>query len=88
MHHKEKYHCGAWWVPKFIRRLLSIKFNESCLIHDLDYENEQISRKESDKKFLLNMIEQANGNFGLKSLAFSFYIFVRILGIFSWGIKK
>jgi len=85
---KQKYYCGAWWVPKFIRKILSFKFNASCKIHDLDYISKDITREESDVKFLLNMIRQSNGSAFFEICATFFYIFVRILGKLSWGKHK
>ena len=33
----QKYHCGPENAPKWVRRILSYKFNASCKIHDMDY---------------------------------------------------
>ena len=85
---KQKYYCGAWWVPKFIRKILSFKSNASCKIHDLDYISKDITREESDVKFLLNMIRQSNGSAFFEICATFFYIFVRILGKLSWRKHK
>lgn len=87
-HEKQKYYCGAWWVPKFIRKILSVRFNASCKIHDLDYMNKEITREESDVKFLLNMIRQSKGSIFFEFIATLFYIFVRILGKISWKKSK
>jgi len=34
---KNQYHCGAWWTPKWVRRIISTRFNASCKVHDMDY---------------------------------------------------
>jgi hypothetical protein len=82
---KQKYYCGAWWVPKFIRRILSFKFNASCKIHDLDYGSKEFDREETDKRFLCHMIRQSKNNIFYEVLAAFFYISVRLLGKLSWG---
>lgn len=84
-HEKETYYCGAWWTPKFIRRILSVKFNASCKIHDLDYKTVKFSREEADTRFLLHMVRQAKGSILSEVLATVFYIFVRMMGKLSWG---
>ena len=84
---KERYHCGSWWLPKWVRKILSVKFNASCYIHDLDYKRTRTEKEEADTRFLLNMIKQSKGSIFLEIIATIFYIIVRILGIFSWGRK-
>jgi hypothetical protein len=81
---KTKYYCGSWWTPKFIRRFLSIKFNASCKIHDLDYYSKEFEREEADTRFLLHMIRQSSKSFFFEILATFFYLFVRMLGKLSW----
>ena len=82
---KEKYYCGATWTPKWIRRILSIRFNASCKIHDLDYESTRFDREEADTRFLLHMIRQSKGNIFWEMIATIYYIFVRMLGKLTWG---
>lgn len=82
---KEKYYCGATWTPKWIRRILSIRFNASCKIHDLDYESTRFDREEADTRFLLHMIRQSKGNIFWEIIATIYYIFVRMLGKLTWG---
>lgn len=84
-----KVACGPWWMPKFIRRFLSSRFNSSCIIHDRDYETKKYTQKEADKRFLKHMLKQSEGKFFLtKVLAYSFYFAVRVGGRFSYGKKK
>lgn len=85
---KKKYYCGAWWTPKFIRRILSIRFNASCKIHDLDYKSKEFDREEADTRFLLHMVRQSKKSLVFEVLATIYYIFVRILGKLSWGLNS
>lgn len=85
---KSKYYCGSVWIPGWIRRILSIRFNASCKIHDLDYESTRFDREETDTRFLLHMIRQCKGNIFWEIIATFYYIFVRILGKLSWGNKE
>ena len=88
MHKKHRYYCGAWWVPRWIRKILSIKFNASCRVHDLDYASGSFTREEVDTRFLLHMIRQSKESVFWEIMATFFYIFVRLLGKFSWRRKK
>jgi len=88
MQEKEDYYCGAWWTPKWIRRILSFKFNASCKIHDLDYKTTRFTREEADTRFLLHMIRQAKGSILWEGFATIFYLFVRFLGKLSYGLIK
>ena len=85
---KEDYYCGAWWTPKWARRILSLKFNASCKVHDLDYDTTKYSREEADTRFLLHMIRQSKKSLFFEVLATIFYLFVRILGKLSYGSKE
>ena len=69
---KSKYYCGSVWIPGWIRRILSIRFD----------------REETDTRFLLHMIRQCKGNIFWEIIATFYYIFVRILGKLSWGNKE
>ena len=86
MQDKDQYYCGAWWTPKFIRRILSVRFNASCKIHDLDYKTTRFTREEADTRFLLHMIRQAKSSVFWEVIATIFYISVRILGKLSFGL--
>lgn len=85
---KNKYHCGSWWTPKFLRKVLSIRFNASCKVHDMDYYTTKFTREEADTRFLLHMVRQAKGSVFWETVATMFYIFVRILGKLSFGYVK
>ena len=84
---KGKYYCGAWWTPEWVRRILSIRFNASCKVHDLDYATTRFSREEADARFLLHTIRQAKSSIFWKVVAIIFYISVRLMGKLSWGKK-
>ena len=83
-----KDYCGPEYFPKFIRRFLSNKFNASCKIHDIDYVSGKYTRKEADKRFLINMKTQAKSNDLYKVYAYIYYICTRIGGIFSYEDNK
>lgn len=85
---KNTYYCGAWWTPKWIRRMLSVRFNASCKVHDLDYKTTKFTREEADTRFLLHMIRQAKGSIVWEVIATLFYVSVRMLGKLSYGISK
>jgi hypothetical protein len=77
----KKYYCGYDSSPTWIRKLLSIKFNASCRIHDLDYEqNSPFSQEEADQRFFQNMVKQSKGNLFWLFLACIFYKAVLIGG--------
>lgn len=81
---KRKDYCGPYWLPSFIRRIMSIKFNASCKIHDLDYFSKKYSRLEADKRFLNHTKRQAKNNIIFISIAYLYYFMVRIGGRISW----
>ena len=83
-----KDYCGPYWLPKFMRRFLSSKFNASCKIHDLDYDTQKFSQQEADIRFITHMIKQCHGRFLWEVLACVFFIFVRIGGKLSWTKSK
>ena len=56
------YRCGPGWMPEWMRRLLSIRFNSACAAHDSAYQAGLVSKRESDRKFLSNMIGLAGWN--------------------------
>lgn len=88
MKEKQKYYCGATWVPTWIRRILSFRFNASCKIHDLDYTTTRFDREEADTRFLLHMIRQSKNSIGYEILATIYYLIVRICGKLAWGKQK
>jgi len=85
---KEKYYCGATWVPRWLRKILSSKFNASCRVHDLDYETIRFDREEADTRFLMHMIRQAKNSLFWEIIATIYYLFCRTLGKLSWGKQE
>lgn len=74
----KKYHCGvSRWTPRWIRRILSIHFNEACYVHDLDHNNGE-DLKKADLRFLDNMQMIAGLNPFLRLQAWVYYFAVRI----------
>lgn len=80
----KKYWCGAYWTPLWIKKILSKFFNEACYIHDKQYDERKLTRKEIDYQFLKNMLETSYRPY----LAFVFFVFVRTLGWISYKGKK
>ena len=79
-----KDYCGPFWMPKFLRKLVSNKFNASCKIHDLDYVSDKFTQKESDDRFLAHMLKQAKGSVFWVLMAACFYTAVRLGGWISY----
>lgn len=82
-----KDHCGPYWMPSFLRRAVSSKFNASCKIHDMDYESKKYSRSEADKRFRDHALRQAGNSAFWKTVARVFYGLVRVGGRISYGKK-
>jgi len=82
-----KDYCGPYWMPSFLRKAVSSKFNASCKIHDMDYASRQYSRSEADKRFREHSLRQAGSHKGWRILARIFYLLVRIGGRISYGKK-
>jgi hypothetical protein len=80
--------CGPYWMPSFMRRFLSSKFNASCKIHDLDYESQKFSQREADIRFITHMIKQCDGKFFWEVLAVLYFLSVRIGGKISFNKAK
>ena len=78
------YYCGPWWMPNFIRRIFSYKFNASCKIHDLDYASGEFTRLEADVRFFSHMSRQANGWLFWEMVAVLYYVMARFVGRMSW----
>ena len=85
---KEKYYSGATWVPRWLRKIFSTRFNASCKVHDMDYTTTKFTREEADTRFLMHMIRQSKGSIFFECLATFYYIFVRILGKLTWGSRE
>lgn len=77
------YHCGPYWMPQCLKRILSFRFNYACSIHDIDYREQDKSREECDKEFLMNMLHDSKGILGYL-FAVIFFYFVRKYGQGSW----
>lgn len=84
----KKYYCGPFWMPKFLQKWASFKFNHSCKIHDEDYALGELTQKEADDKFLVNMIKQANGKFYWMPIAGWYWLWVRMAGWISYKNSK
>ena len=83
-----KYHCGPKSWPNFIKKRLSKYHNESCRLHDIDYQTRLCPRKNIDSLFLSRMLETANGDRKSIRNAKRLYRWVRALGWIFWIKKK
>lgn len=81
-----KEYCGREWWPKWFRRAISNRFNESCRIHDSDYTQGKGTRKQADERFYRNMKAQSKSRWD-RFLAAVFYASVRAGGWASWENK-
>jgi len=82
-----KYHCGPFWMPEFVQRLLSCPFNTACELHDMMYKSKYVSQQEADIIFLEECLKIARGRFFLEVYACVLFILVRIGGKISWDKK-
>lgn len=85
---ERKDYCGPYWMPSWMRKHFSKKFNASCKIHDLDYASTKFSRDQADARFHDHMNRQAEHSLYWRTIAFFYYIAVRLAGKWSWGRKK
>lgn len=83
-----KDYCGPFWMPSFMRRWMSAKFNASCKIHDLDYESQKYTQQEADMRFIRNMIKQCKGQFLWEIFACMYFLAVRAGGKISFDKAK
>ena len=75
------YYCGYESMPKWQRRIFSIKFNASCKVHDLDYKYDTVyTKEEADIRFLKHMLRQADGSLFWEFMALMFYLAVHRKG--------
>ena len=74
-----EYYCGLYKWPKGLRKILSKRFNISCMLHDIQHVSGVIDYKEADRMFLKNAKEQAGRNDFWILMAYVFYGAVRIL---------
>lgn len=80
-------HCGPGWMPKFVKRRLSKKFNECCAYHDEQYNKQEAPKHYIDDRFLDLMIDRC-ANVSELVVAYVFYFFVVVLGWTSWHRNK
>lgn len=80
-------HCGPGWFPKWLKRVLSKRFNGACAVHDYEYRLQEIGKWESDEKFLDAMIQMSESRKELIQ-AYLFFIMVKCFGWFSWHKNK
>ena len=86
---ERKDYCGPWWMPSWMRKLLSGKFNASCRIHDRDYSpSTKFTRKEADVRFKDHMLRQSKDSKKWKMISYIYYMFVRIGGSLSFKKDK
>ena len=81
-------YCGPFWMPSFLRKWASSKFNASCKIHDMDYGSPKYTQKDADSRFLYHMMKQASGSMFWIIVAFCFYLMVRAGGWISYKKTK
>jgi len=79
----EKNACGPFWFPKWLRSLLSKKFNPACVQHDLAYVKKGKSRILIDALFLVDMLKLCKNPFDM-ILAMWFFMLVLAGGWISW----
>jgi hypothetical protein len=76
------------WLPDWIKRILSYKFNASCRVHDLDYRAPaKYTQYEADRRFLDNMLKQAGWNPFWIMMAYAYYWMTRLMGWMSWNTR-
>lgn len=75
------YYCGLYSWPKWFRKILSKKFNSSCMLHDIQHVSEVVDNKTADLIFLQNTKQQAGKNPFWLLTAYVFYVAVRILSL-------
>ena len=80
---ERKDYCGPYWMPSFMRKWLSSKFNASCKIHDRDYEK-GIPQEKADFRFIQHLYRQSKGRFFWEVVACIFFLMVRAGGKISW----
>jgi len=85
---KRGYYCGPFWMPVYLRKLLSKDFNRACWHHDQDYNTQPDSRIIIDKRFYDEMIVMTNGDKRLERKAKLYYNLVRFYAWTSWYLIK
>ena len=80
-------HCGPYWMPSFLRKIVSCPFNQACAKHDQLYASKEVSRQEADLVFFEECIIISRGRWLLEVYACVLFILVRAGGKLSWGKK-
>lgn len=80
MRERSPHRCGPGFFPEWVRRVLSIPFNESCAAHDEAYEEGVWPQEDIDSQFLEDMLSQAGRNPFLWLLAHAYYLMARLGG--------
>lgn len=84
---RAKYYCGKYSLPRWVRKLLSPRFNESCKIHDIHHVTEIVTHQEADRIFLENMKHQAGSNLYWKVMARVYYVAVCIYTYYKQNLR-
>ena len=69
-------------MPLWFRKLISVKFNKSCKIHDVYYVAHNIDNQDADLIFLEHMYLQAGDSLYWKCIAYGMFLNVRIFQFF------
>jgi len=77
------YHCGPYWFPIFLKKILSVWFNDQCRIHDDDYLQGKKTKDDYDYEFLESMLSVSDSWYK-KLTAYILYLAVRT----PWGMKS
>lgn len=75
-------YCGVPFMPHWFRVLISVKFNKSCMIHDLYYITHHIDNEDADQIFLEHMYLQAGNSLYWKCIAYTMFLSVRVFQFF------
>lgn len=83
------YYCGAYYFPKFVSKILSLKFNIACKLHDRLYKykrfgSRSVTKREADKIFYVYMMRLSGENKVLQLKAKLYYYTVLYFGNKSW----
>lgn len=75
-------YCGVkWLMPHWFRKFLSVKFSESCRLHDLYYALPKMDLELADRMFYKHMKLQAGGNLWWRFVALVYYAAVTVFRI-------
>jgi hypothetical protein len=76
-------HCGVnKFTPRWLRKILSARFNLSCIIHDIHHGSKIISYREADLIFLSNMKKQAGSSLYWNINAYVYYTAVSLYTVY------